>query len=294
MSLLSAKILVPIGFSPQSLIALEQACSLAKIKNAEIILLSVIEEQNIIHSLFTDNKIQDLKIKVKEKLKLVATEFSSKYKVEIDTMVAKGKVFSQITDVAEMISADLIIMGTEGHTQEGFKRFIGSNAERVVRSSHIPVITIKGKEHSKGCKNIILPLDTEKQTKEKVTYAIQYARYWKAKIRLISVALQKDSDIKNHLQQNLNQVQKFILDAGVECTAELMQVDQKKSLGDSVLTYATKHHAELIIIMTKKEELSFSENISVTARFIINNSQIPVMSIRPKIPNYITSPTTAF
>ena len=100
--------------------------------------------------------------------------------------------------------------------------------------------------------------------------------------------------VKNHLQQNLNQVQKFILDAGVECTAELMQVDQKKSLGDSVLTYATKHHAELIIIMTKKEELSFSENISVTARFIINNSQIPVMSIRPKIPNYITSPTTAF
>ena len=36
------------------------------------------------------------------------------------------------------------------------------------------------------------------------------------------------------------------------------------------------------MIMTKKEELSLSQNISVTARYIINNSEIPVMSIRPK------------
>ena len=34
--------------------------------------------------------------------------------------------------------------------------------------------------------------------------------------------------------------------------------------------------------MTKKEELTLSDNISTTARYIINNSEIPVMSIRPK------------
>ena len=29
----------------------------------------------------------------------------------------------------------------------------------------------KGKDHKKGCDNIILPLDLEKETKEKVSYA---------------------------------------------------------------------------------------------------------------------------
>ena len=48
------------------------------------------------------------------------------------------------------------------------------------------------------------------------------------------------------------------------------------------------------MIMTKKEELSLSTNISVTARYIINNSDIPVMSIRPKEQKYSTKPTTAF
>jgi len=50
----------------------------------------------------------------------------------------------------------------------------------------------------------------------------------------------------------------------------------------------------MIMIMTKKEELTLSNNISVTARYIINNSDIPVMSIRPKEVKHITGPTTAF
>ena len=48
------------------------------------------------------------------------------------------------------------------------------------------------------------------------------------------------------------------------------------------------------MIMTKKEELTLSNNISVTARYIINNADIPVMSIRPTKSKFITAPTTSF
>ena len=65
-------------------------------------------------------------------------------------------------------------------------------------------------------------------------------------------------------------------------------------VGDFVFEYEKKFDADLIMIMTKKEELTLSDNISVTARYIINNSEIPVMSIRPKEQEYITGPTTAF
>ena len=61
-----------------------------------------------------------------------------------------------------------------------------------------------------------------------------------------------------------------------------------------IFEYEKKFDADLIMIMTKKEELTLSDNISVTARYIINNSDIPVMSIRPKEQEYITGPTTAF
>ena len=75
---------------------------------------------------------------------------------------------------------------------------------------------------------------------------------------------------------------------------ELVEGEKKQTLGDFVFEYSMNFDADLIIIMTKKEELSFSNNISETARYIINNSEIPVMSVKPKESKYISPPTTAF
>jgi nucleotide-binding universal stress UspA family protein len=288
----ASKILVPIGFSEQSIIALGQAFNLAKIKNSDVILLSVIEGQSMIESLFLDDKSDELKAKVKSKLEDIASVYSSKYGVDVDTMVAKGRVYEEVNKVADMISADLIVMGTNGVNSKS--KFIGSNAEKVVRLSKCPVITIKGKSHRDGCENIILPLDLEKQTKEKVTYALEYARYWDATIRIVSVVLRDNHEVRAKLIKNIKQVEQFILDAGVKCTSEIVEGEKKRTLGDFVFDYEKKFDADMIMIMTKKEELTLSNNISVTARYIINNSDIPVMSIRPKEVKHITGPTTAF
>lgn len=291
--MLASKILVPIGFSDQSMLALDQALNLAKIKNSDIVVLSVIKEQSIMQSLFLDDNSDVLKDMVKEKLDGIALDYGRKYGVHIDTMVSQGKIYEKINEVSQMISADLIVMGTNG-SQGRKSQIIGSNAEKVVRLSKCPVITIKGNDHRDGCQNIILPVDLEKETKEKVTYALEYARYWNATIRLLSVILRDNNEVRQKLTNNINQVKNFITNAGVKCTAELIQGEKKQILGDLVLDYQKRFDADLIMIMTKKEELSLSNNISVTARYIINNSEVPVMNIRPKESKHITGPTIAF
>ena len=287
------KILVPIGFSEQSILALGQAFNLAKIKNSDVVLLSVVKEQSIMQSLFVDDLTDQLKLKVKQKLNELAKQYGDKFGVSVDTMVSKGKIYEQINEVSELISADLIVMGTNG-SQGNKSKLIGSNAEKVVRLSKCPVITIKGKDNRIGCKNIILPLDLERQTKEKVTYALEYARYWNATIRVVSVVLRDNQEVREKLKKNINQVHDFIVKAGVKCSAELIEGGKKITLGNFVFQYEKKFDADLIMIMTKQEELSLSNNISDTARYIINNSEIPVMSIRPKESKHITGPTIAF
>jgi nucleotide-binding universal stress UspA family protein len=287
------KILVPIGFSEQSILALSQAFNLAKIKNSDVVLLSVVKEQSMMQSLFVDDLTDQLKLKVKQKLNELAKQYGDKFGVSVDTMVSKGKIYEQINEVAELISADLIIMGTNG-SQGNKSKLIGSNAEKVVRLSKCPVITIKGKDNRIGCENIILPLDLERQTKEKVTYALEYARYWNATIRVVSVVLRDNQEVREKLKKNINQVHDFIVKAGVKCSAELIEGGKKITLGNFVFQYEKKFDADLIMIMTKQEELSLSNNISDTARYIINNSEIPVMSIRPKESKHITGPTIAF
>ena len=292
--MLTNKILVPVGFSEQSLAALKQACLIAKIKKSEVIILSVIEEQSKISGLLIDNPFEEIRNKVKDKLDETSEMHSSKFSVKVDSMVASGKIYEQIVEVSSMINANLIVMGTNGSPKGVIKKFIGSNAERVVRLSNIPVITIKENTSTENFDNIILPLDLGKETKEKVTFAIEYARYWNSTIRIVSVFLKDNTNEKNILIKNLNQVSNFISNAGVKCTSELIEGEKKQSLGDFVINYEKKFDSDLIIIMTKKEELALSNNLSVTARYIIHNSKIPVMSIKPKPRKFITSPTTAF
>lgn len=291
MSITTNRILVPTGFSDQSMIALGQAFNLAKIKGSEVVLLSVIEEPNAIEALLTDDKSHVLQQKVNEKLMEISEQYAKKYGVRVETMVAKGRVYDQILSVAEMVSANLIVMGTNGAPHGVVRRFIGSNAERVVRFSHCPVITIKGKEHKVGCDNIILPLDLERQTKEKVTYAIEYARYWNATVRVVSVLRRKDAEIKRHLLRNLNQVERFIAEAGVDCSSELINSDKGITLTESILEYEKKFQSDLIMIVTR-EEGSFSSQLSESAKEMIYNSEIPVMSINPREKEYTPSPLT--
>ena len=292
--MLTNKILVPVGFSEQSLAALKQACLIAKIKKSEVIILSVIEEQSKISGLLIDNPFEEIRNKVKDKLDEISEMHSSKFSVKVDSLVASGKIYEQIVEVSSMINANLIVMGTNGSPKGVIKKFIGSNAERVVRLSNIPVITIKENTSAENFDNIILPLDLGKETKEKVTFAIEYARYWNSTIRIVSVFLKHNTNEKNILIKNLNQVSNFISNTGVKCTSELIEGEKKQSLGDFVINYEKKFDSDLIIIMTKKEELALSNNLSVTARYIIHNSKIPVMSIKPKPRKFITSPTTAF
>ena len=294
MSAKSSKILVPIGFSEQSIIALDQACCFAKLDDSKLFILSVIEERSTMENLFFDDNSHELKKKVHDKLDEISEKFSKKYNIEIEIMVSQGKIYNQINEAAEMIDADLIIMGTNGSPKGRIKRFIGSNAERVVRLSKCPVMTIKGATIKGACKNIILPLDTEKETKEKVTYAIRYARKWGATIHLVSVILKLNKIERKKLELNLEQVLKFVKNAGISCTSNLIEGDEKQNVGDFIFDFQKNYDNDLFMIMTKKEELSLSKNISVTARYIINNSPIPVINIRPKERKHITGPTTAF
>ena len=241
--MLTNKILVPVGFSEQSLSALKQACLIAKIKKSEVIILSVIEEQSKIRGLLLDNPFEEIRNKVKDKLDEISKKHSNKFSVKVDSMVASGKIYEQIIEVSLLINANLIVMGTNGSPKGVIKKFIGSNAERVVRLSNIPVITIKENTSTENFDNIILPLDLGKETKEKVTFAIEYARYWNSTIRIVSVFLKDNTNEKNILIKNLNQVSSFISNAGVKCTSELIEGEKNKVL--ETLSLTTKRSLNL-------------------------------------------------
>ena len=199
------KILVPIGFTNQSILALQQAVIVAKRTNSDLVLLSGVEMPSVLQMLFSDydEKQIEFKDKVRDNLNELVDQYCADVNVA-ECIVAVGKIYEKITETAEMIDASLIIMGTDGTPKEIKKKFIGSNANNVVRSATCPVITLKGKEIKNQCDLIALPLDLNKETREKVTHAIKFARLFHSSIRVFSVSFDNNDDtVKNKLKRNL-------------------------------------------------------------------------------------------
>ncbi len=277
MSNLSNQILVPIDFSEQSIIALGQSYNLARLSKADIVLIHVIDDSSYL-PFFQKKEDKELEQKISDELKKLATETTSKTGVKVSTLIRKGKIYETIQEVATELNCSFIVMGTNGSV--GLKRFIGSNALRVIRESPCPVITIKGKKHRTGCKNIVLPLDVTKETKEKVNTAIEFAELFGSTIHLITVLNTDDEFIVNKLKRQMNQVHEFIREQNIPCTVEFILGDD---IPKEVIEFADRNKSDLIMIMTQQElnwtDLMF---ISSSAQEIINGTDIPVLSIRPK------------
>ena len=286
----SKKILVPIGFTDQSMVGLNQALRVAKITNSEIVLFSVVELPSAIKKLFSDYKseIDNIKTQLREKLERIKKDKCDGIS-KVDCMVSVGKIYKEITDTAKMINASLIVMGTDGSSSDVTKKLMGSNANKVIRTSPCPVITIKGSEVKNGCKTIVLPLDLHKETKEKVKIAIEFAKLWNSEIKVLSVLIDDDEFIKNKLTRNLGQVEKFISDQNIKCSSELVVKNKSSKFFVSILDYTKSVEADLLIIMTQEEDSLTLNFLGSNASYLINNSNIPVMSVRPSIKKDTTS-----
>ena len=275
-------ILVPVDFSEQSLVALHHAEVVTRAMSGELHVLHVMDEPGVLSTLFSDKDLDAATERVWEKMNELSEKLAT-HGLHANTMVGKGKIYEEVVRTAELIGASFIIMGTNG--ADGLKkRFIGSNALRVVRESRIPVISIKGQPEHDGFKNIILPLDLTKETREKVNKAIELSRQFGATVHVVSILLTNDEEVVNKLSVQLKQVENFMLNAHVDCTAEMIHAPKGASnLGEQVMIYAKSKNGDMIMIMTQQETDVTDLFVGSAAQEIINTSEIPVCSIIPRV-----------
>ena len=255
-------ILIPIDFSEQSIFAIKQSYNLAKYTHSKIVLLHVYEKAG-------QERYEDL-------TKLCKQTESESGLVPIEFMNLKGDIYIETDRVAEEIGANLIIMGIESNMK--FADIFGGSASKLIRKAPCPVITIRGREHRDGCENILLPLDLSRESREKVDVAVQFAKYFGASIRVLSVFSPSDLAYENQLLAYSHQVKQFIKSKGISCTNRSIASDH---VAETVVDYANKIEADLIMIMNK-QELSVKEFFGGTeAQHIVDISNVPVMTVNP-------------
>ncbi len=291
------KILVAIDFEEQSINALEHSFEIARLFDADLLLLYVIEVCNVFGKLrspeeYLKKVIQEAREKFDE-LEQLAGVVTSKASVKTNVLIEKGKPYEKIIETAIENDVIMIVMGKNSISSINKRnKYIGTNTMNVVREAECPVITIK--EHTKNpgkFEKILLPLDFTRQTKKQVQKAIEFGGYFGAKIYVLSV-LTSDNKVSRLLKQvQINQVKNAILKNGVKCHTEVVHA-QDKLVSDLVVSYSKKIDADLIIIMTQQKKSFVNFYVGSNAQEIIFNSRLPVLSIIPTAefkPGVVTS-----
>ena len=268
------KILFPSDFSESSLRAWKTAVLFSKAYDAEIVILSVLEAPTF--RIDYDEELYVIKLRKYMNDQIVEHGMSNAG--QITTMVKTGKPYKKIVEAALEIDPILIIMGTHGAS--GMRElFVGSNASNVIREAPCPVVTVREHTIEEVIDKILLPLDLTSETREKVAKAIELASKFNAEIQLVSVISSNMASEKTVLEHQLESVAQYIKNQHITVTHTLIESD--KAVGNAVLEYAATSGADVVCIMTQQEKSLGEYFVGSTAEHFVNNSVLPVLSIRP-------------
>lgn len=261
-------ILVPTDFTPVADCAIDHALEIAKLFNHKVCLLHIISKKS---------SAEDKRSAV-EHISKTASSNSQKTGIEVFTRVEEGSIFDKISETADDVNAEFIVMGIHG--RKGLQHLVGSYFYKVICSSKVPVMVVKKKHHHLGYNNIVLPVDFTYNSGEKINQAIQFAKYFDSVIHIIGVINPGSSINKINKEVLLKKVTDYIDQFKVKVKAEII-IKSGSDIESEVLEYSKKVDADLIMIVAQKDG-KFNEALGQNdAEKIIDRSETPVLTILP-------------
>lgn len=280
------QILVAIDRSAMAEEALKRAISIAKEKDAQLIVMHVIEPY-FIESLFVravdENKIKKELI---EQIDQLNNEADLKYILFVESDSAS----SSITLKAQKTKADLLIIGTHGKNDIK-SNYFGSTTLKVIQNTHIPVLIVKN-EAKNPYKKILAPTNLSdyskksivfantlfKKTSRKYLYAFETVNPFEALRYHINVE-QQDKFKKELLSDATTALKLFIKEIG---DREIALIDSVASINEDILAYIRKEKSDLLLLGSKGVNNLNSFVFGSTASYLMKNSPIDVLVYVPE------------
>lgn len=273
------KIIVPVDFSKHSEFALETGAALAKEHNAELIVMHMLEMSESIYSSSNSDRGKENAFMLMVANKKFEAFLDQPYleDVNVTPMVKYHKVLKEVAEVAKDIKADLIVMGSRGHSEhDGI--FTGSNTEKVVRYSNTPVFVVKSKPKSVNFDHIVLATNFSEESISAVKNAQELLAKLGKKTTLLHINL-----------PNLNFLSTDEIDEKISEFLKNAKLNEKNinvahiadhSVEDGVLNFARRNEADAVAMITHgRKGLSHFFGGSISED-IVNHSKLPVITFK--------------
>jgi nucleotide-binding universal stress UspA family protein len=215
--------------------------------------------------------------------------------VAIETIVRDGRPDTAILELAAMLPADLLVMGTHGRS--GFDRLVmGSVTEKVLRKAACPVLSVPPRSHGSGApvalKSILCPVDFSQSSMEALQCAVSLAEESDGRLTVLHVAdALSPHDLPVYELQNVAEFQ-------AECDRRLRQrladfvpgaarayctIEERVTSGKpwrEILRVAQEQQADLIVIGIRGRNSVDRALFGSTTEQVVRQAVCPVLTLR--------------
>jgi nucleotide-binding universal stress UspA family protein len=272
------RILVPTDFSKYAEEAIQVAAQIAKKNNSEIILLHMLELPHQ-SSDFISGSGKSIPEIIHYKNKAI-----SKLEHLMDSDYLKGinvseafefkKVTEGIIDASIKNKVDLIVMGSHGTS--GFEELmVGSNAEKVVRLSEIPVLVIKNGTTRFQPNNFVFASDFSEETKKPFRKMLEFAKIFDSNLFLVMICTPNSFKTTAKAEKIMRY---FVADFDIENYS--CHIYNDTNVENGIVNFAESVNADLIGICTHgRTGLAHFFNGSI-GEDIVNHVLKPVITFK--------------
>ncbi|PCI32810.1 MAG: universal stress protein UspA [Flavobacteriaceae bacterium] len=273
------KILVPVDFSKQAEYAAKVASQIAKKNNHEIFLLHMLDVPvGVVDpaSFGSGNNaptallfLQRAHEKFEEFKKLPFFDG-----LKISETVQFHKAYDGIIEESLKRDVDLIVMGSQGAS--GLEEIlVGSNTEKVVRNSKVPVLVIKEDVDNFDIKNVVFASNFNIKNRPSFQNILNFTQEFDATIHLLKI-----NTIQNFesTKASSDAIRNFI--NGHDLQNYTLNIYNDKSIEAGILNFSKLINADVILLNTHgRKGLAhlFSNRISED---LTNHSKLPVATFK--------------
>lgn len=274
------KILVPTDFSEFASNALDVAAQIARKTESKIYVLHIVEPIKS-YVAATDGMYIDASVEQKyiDYLKENAQEQLNKmvqkdeYQgLDIETIVTLGTIFSTINEHVDRFEIDFLIMGTQGISGLD-ELLIGSNTEKVVRTAHCPVLTVKNKVQIKNIRRMVFATNFSKEHSWVIDQLKDFTQLFDAELTLLYVNIPHDFYTE---RQIIKKMEEFTTTSDLDDFR--FHIYSELSEENGMIYFAEDEQIDLIAVATNQRS-GFAHLLSGSiAEDVVNHSTRPVLT----------------
>lgn len=290
------RILVPTDFSTHAEDALRYAIALGERYQAEITLLHV--DEFIVAPFGVLGPRGDvLTAYEREKERFIRSQFGLLRKkvknasIRLRTRLAQGRAYKLIVEESEQRKYDVLVIATRGLTALS-PHVIGSTAERVVRFSRQPVLSIQRIPSDPGrIRSVLCPTDLSPAGNVALSYALSVARQNKAVLYLLYVSgvgsPENEIDIRKRLPL-LRDYHPLADEVNVHYV-----FDRDVDAGNSILRFADDREVDFIVMSAHGRSGLRRVYVGNITSEVVQQSGRPVLTVtHPFHKQVFTQPVT--